>query len=144
MIRLKGEHHVNQIRDKAREIAIELNMMKEFNKLDDLIGTLQGTRTTELKSDVAKARTGDEPYDPDRIELFLKLFEDLKATAPSSRSSKKLSQQEQINLSFFEAYFSNFIEGTEFEVLVRQARQFSDLKEFHLTVAYVVHAPCNQ
>lgn len=116
MIRLKGDHHVNQIRDKAREIAIELNMMKEFNKLDDLIGTLQGTRTTELKSDVAKARTGDEPYDPDRIELFLKLFEDLKATARSSRSSKKLSQQEQINLSFFEAYFSNFIEGTEFEV----------------------------
>ncbi|MCH8549648.1 MAG: Fic family protein [Balneolaceae bacterium] len=116
LIRLKGESHVNQIRDKARNIAKELNMMEEFQKLDDLIGTLQGTRTAELKSDVGKARKGDEPYDPDRTELFLKLYEDLEATAPSSRSAKKLSQQERINLSFFEAYFSNFIEGTEFEV----------------------------
>lgn len=105
-----------QRRDKAGLIAKELDMTVEFQKLDDLIGTLQGTRTAELKSDVAKARKGEEPYDPDRAELFLKLYEDLKATAPSSRSAKKLSQQERINLSFFEAYFSNFIEGTEFEV----------------------------
>ncbi len=116
LFRLKGADHVNQIRDKAREIAKELDMMEEFQKLDDLIGTLQGTRTSDLKSDVAKARKGDEPYDPDRAELFLKLFDDLKATAPGSRSAKELSQQERINLSFFEAYFSNFIEGTEFEV----------------------------
>jgi hypothetical protein len=116
LFRVKGEDHVNKIRDKAREIAKELGMMEEFQKLDELIGTLQGTRTAELKSDIAKARKGDEPYDPDRAELFLKLYEDLKATAPSSRSAKKLSQQERINLSFFEAYFSNFIEGTEFEV----------------------------
>lgn len=116
LIHLKGEDHVNQIRDKAREIAKELNLIKEFQKLDDLIGTLQGTRTTELKSDVAKARKGVEPYDPDRAELFLKLYEDLIATAPSNRPAIKLSQQERINLSFFEAYFSNFIEGTEFEL----------------------------
>ncbi len=116
LIRLKGEDYVNQIRDKAREIANELDLKKEFQELDDLIGTLQGTRTIELKSDIAKARKGDEPYDPDRAELFLKLFEDLKATAPGSRPAKNLSQQERINLSFFEAYFSNFIEGTEFEV----------------------------
>jgi hypothetical protein len=116
LFRQKGSDHVNRIRDKAREIAKELDMMEEFQKLDDLIGTLQGTRTTKLKSDIAKARKGDEPYDPDRAELFLKLFEDLQATAPGSRSATKLSQQERINLSFFEAYFSNFIEGTEFEV----------------------------
>lgn len=116
LFRLKGADHVNRIRDKAREIAKELDMMEEFQKLDDLIGTLQGTRTTELKSDIAKARKDDEPYDPDRADLFLKLFEDLKATAPGSRSVKNMSQQERINLSFFEAYFSNFIEGTEFAV----------------------------
>lgn len=116
LFRLKGDDYVNKIRDKAREIAKELDMMKEFQKLDDLIGTLQGTRTSDLKSAVAKARKSDEPYDPNRVKLFLKLFEDLKASAPGSRSAKKLSQQERINLSFFEAYFSNFIEGTEFEV----------------------------
>jgi prophage maintenance system killer protein/ribosomal protein L17 len=116
LIRLKGENHVNQIRDKARTIANELGMMEEFKKLDDLIGTLQGTRTNKLLTDVAKARKRDEPYDPDRVELFLKLFKELNATAPSSISATKLSQQERINLSFFEAYFSNFIEGTEFQV----------------------------
>lgn len=116
LFRQKGAGHVNRIRDRAREIAIELGMMEEFQKLDNLIGTLQGTRTAGLKTDIAKARKGDEPYDPDRIELFIKLFEDLKATAPGFRSSKTMSQQERINLSFFEAYFSNFIEGTEFAV----------------------------
>jgi len=116
LFRQKGADHMNRIRDKAREIAKELDMMEEFQKLDDLIGTLQGTRTAELKSDVAKARKGDEPYDPDRAQLFLQLFEDLKATAPGSRSAENMSQQERISLSFFEAYFSNFIEGTEFEV----------------------------
>jgi prophage maintenance system killer protein len=116
LFRLKKADYVNQIRDKARGIAKELDLMEEFKKLDNLIGTLQGTRASEMKSDVAKARKVDEPYDPDRAELFLNLYEDLKATAPSSRSAKNLSLQERINLSFFEAYFSNFIEGTEFEV----------------------------
>ena len=116
LFRLKGADHVNKIRDKASEIARELDMLEELQKLDDLIGALQGTRTSYLKSDVAKARKSNEPYDPDRAELFLKLFDDLKANAPGSRSMENQSQQERINLSFFEAYFSNFIEGTEFEV----------------------------
>jgi hypothetical protein len=116
LIRLRGEHHVNDIRDKARAIAKELQMMEEFQKLDELIGTLQGTRAAEIKTDVAKARKGHEPYDPDRVELFLTLFNDLKATAPGSRFAVKLTTQERVNLAFFEAYFSNFIEGTEFDV----------------------------
>lgn len=116
LFRQKGADHVNRIRDKAGEIAKELDMMEAYQKLDNLIGTLQGTRTSELKSNVAKARKGDEPYDSDRAELFLKLFEDLKTTAPGSGSAENMSQQERVNLSFFEAYFSNFIEGTEFEI----------------------------
>ncbi|TVQ03341.1 MAG: cell filamentation protein Fic [Balneolaceae bacterium] len=116
LFRLKEDDYVNQIRDKARLIAKELDMKVEFQKLDDLIGSLQGTRETELKSNVAKARKDNEPYDPDRAELFLKLFKDLKLLAPGSRSVTRVSQEERTNLSFFEAYFSNFIEGTEFEV----------------------------
>jgi len=116
LFRLKGNDYVNQIRDKARSIAKEIGMMDEFRKLDDLIGTLQGTREAELKTNMAKARKGEEPFDPDRAALFLQLFEDLKKTAPDSRTAPRLSQEERTNISFFEAYFSNFIEGTEFEV----------------------------
>ncbi|TVQ15105.1 MAG: hypothetical protein EA364_03000 [Balneolaceae bacterium] len=116
LFRQKGADHVNRIRDKALEIAKKLDVMQEFQKLEELIGTMQGTRTSDLKSDVAKARKWKEPYDPDRADLFLRLFEDLKATAPDTGSAKNMSQQERVNLSFFEAYFTNFIEGTEFEV----------------------------
>lgn len=41
---LKGDEYVNQIRDKARDIAKELDLIEEFRQLDELIGTLQGTR----------------------------------------------------------------------------------------------------
>lgn len=115
LFRVRGEDYVNQIRDKAREIAEQIDMVDEFRKLDDLIGSMQGTRDAEVKSNIAKARKDKEPYDPDRVQTFLKLVEDLKNTAPAPRPAN-LSQQERINLSFFEAYFSNFIEGTEFDV----------------------------
>jgi Fic family protein len=55
------------------------------------------------------------PFDPDRLELFRLLFEDLQNTSPVIRPLEDLSYNET-TLAFFEAYFSNFIEGTEFQV----------------------------
>lgn len=116
LLRRRGEDYINKIRDKARDISKQIDMSEEFKKLDDLIGSLQGTRDTEVKSNIAKARKNKEPYDPDRVQIFLKLVEDLRTIAPVPRPASNLSQKERINLSFFEAYFSNFIEGTEFDV----------------------------
>jgi Fic family protein len=114
--RIRGEDHVNSIRDRARFIAGELNMEEEFDKLDDLIGSMQGTRNATVKTDIGKARKSQKPFDPDRVELFISFFENLSAFAPKTRSARNMSRDERINLSFFEAYFSNFIEGTEFDV----------------------------
>ena len=50
------------------------------------------------------------------IKKFIKLFEALKASAPIHRRARETTSQANTNLSFFEAYFSNFIEGTEFEI----------------------------
>lgn len=116
LFRVRGADHVNKIRDRARDIAVELNMQEEYEKLDELIGSLQGTRNANIKTDVGKARKSQKPFDPDRVELFIKLFENLSDSAPKTRSAANMSQDERVNLSFFEAYFSNFIEGTEFEV----------------------------
>ncbi len=116
IIRQGGEEAVNQIRDEARQIAPKLGLEEEFKKLDELIGSLLGTRETKMKSDVGQARKKGTPYDPQRLDLFLKLFEALNNTAPSRRSAEVMSNTARTNLSFFEAYFSNFIEGTEFEV----------------------------
>lgn len=114
--RVRGSDYVNNIRDRAQEIAQKLDMQEEYKKLDELIGSMQGTGDSNIKSDIGKARKSQKPYDPDRVDLFLKLFEDLSDFAPHTRSATNFSQQERVTLSFFEAYFSNFIEGTEFEV----------------------------
>lgn len=116
ILRQRGEELLNKIRDEARELAEKLDVRKEFKKFDELIGSLLGTRDAVLKSDVGKARKIGAPYDPARIEKFLKLFEALQASAPVQRSSLAISSEARSNLSFFESYFSNFIEGTRFEI----------------------------
>lgn len=116
LLRQGGESAINKIRDDARQIAPHLDLEKEFKKLDELIGSLLGTRDAEMKSDIGQARKKGAPYDPARLDIFLKLFDTLKATAPGQRPTKKMNAQAQSNLAFFEAYFSNFIEGTEFEI----------------------------
>lgn len=55
LFRLRGAEHVNSIRGRAREIAQQLDMQDEYEKPDDLIGSLQGTRDTNIKTDIGKA-----------------------------------------------------------------------------------------
>jgi len=115
-LRQRGENALNSIRDEARDLAGKIGAEKEYKQLDELIGSLLGTRDAELQSDAGKARKAGTPYDPDRVEKFLNLFESLRATAPVHRSARETSPGAKTNLAFFEAYFSNFIEGTTFEI----------------------------
>lgn len=111
----RGESYLNTLRDGARKLAPSLRLVDEFQELDALIGTLLGTREARLHSEVATARAAGEPYDPKRIELFDRLHADLLKEAPAPRIDPQ-RPGEELYLPFFEAYFSNFIEGTEFEV----------------------------
>ena len=116
LIRRQGEEALNRLRDEAREIASQLGLEKEFDAFNELIGTLLGTRDAEMKSTVGKARAAGQPFDPDRVRLFEVLFAALRETIPIDRPAPKRTGEANANLSFFEAYFSNFIEGTEFSV----------------------------
>ena len=116
MIRRGGEAEANKLRDAARAISKEIDLEEEFRELDELIGSLLGTKDADVESSQAAARLAGKPYDPDRIRVFESLFAALRSTAPVSRAVKVPSAQQNANLSFFEAYFSNFIEGTEFEI----------------------------
>ncbi len=116
LIRRQGEEALNRLRDEAREIAPQLGLEKEFDAFNELIGTLLGTRDAEMKSAVGKARAAGQPFDPDRVRLFEVLFAALRETIPIDRPAPKRTGEANANLSFFEAYFSNFIEGTEFSV----------------------------
>lgn len=111
-----GEKYINVLRDEARAVASEIGLKDEMKRLDDLIGALLGTRETKLTAPLAIARSEGRPYDPRRLEIFASLAAQLSATSPIIRPQIDLTQDGKANLAFFEAYFSNFIEGTEFPV----------------------------
>lgn len=115
-LRTGGEEALNHLRDDIKKIASKLDMKAEAKTLDEIIGTLLGTRDAELKSPSAKARAKGKPFDTARIELFQTLHSALRSHPPVIRPAKQRGEEGQSTLSFFEAYFSNFIEGTEFEV----------------------------
>ena len=66
-----------------------------------------------MSSPVAIARAAGAPYDPERLDLFQRLFSGLAGCAPVTRLARVTDGPA---LPFFEAYFSNFNEGTEFAV----------------------------
>jgi len=113
ILRRSGPPALQRLRDDAREIAGLLGLLDEFQRLDALIGTLLGTRDARLESPLAVARAAGLPYDPQRLDLFQRLFTELAGNAPVTRLARPT---DGVALPFFEAYFSNFIEGTEFAV----------------------------
>jgi hypothetical protein len=117
IIRVNGEEEINKLRDQARIISEQLGMQKEFEKLNRLISALLTTKTTKiLSSPLAIARAFGKPYDPARLELFETLFRALKQTEFPYRAEKNTTPTAFRNFAFFESYFSNYIEGTVFEI----------------------------
>tara|TARA_R110000851_G_scaffold3114_3_gene12676 strand:- start:54776 stop:56257 length:1482 start_codon:yes stop_codon:yes gene_type:complete len=117
IIRVNGEDELNAVRDRAREIAEELGMHKEFERLNKIISALLATRSAkELKSPVAAARAVGLPYDPARVKLFELLFRELRQQEFKNREEQNTTTQAYRNFAFYESYFSNYIEGTVFEI----------------------------
>lgn len=77
---------------------------------------MPGTRDDKLASERAKARSAGTPFDPERLKLFEALHLELRSTAPFSRSAEQRTAGTRSVRAFYEAYFSNFIEGTKFDV----------------------------
>ena len=117
IIRVNGEEEINKLRDQARILSEQLEMQQEFEKLNRLISALLTTKTSKiLSSPLAKARAFGKPYDPARLELFETLFRELKQTEFPYREEKNTTSTSFRNFAFFESYFSNYIEGTVFEI----------------------------
>ncbi len=116
LIRFSGEGEAKTLRDRARAIAAELDAAEAEAELQALVGALLGTRLTGLASPVALARSIGQPYDSARAELFHTLHAALLAWQPRPRPDSVREGPAFANLAFVDAYFSNFIEGTEFEV----------------------------
>lgn len=117
ILTIRGNIKLNALRDNARLVAEKLGMATENSRLDGLIGALLGSHEQrKLSSRLALARAAGKPYDPDRLELFDVLHGALADSVfvhPPDQASTGTALE---NFAFFEAYFSNFIEGTTFEV----------------------------
>jgi len=116
-LRRQGKEALNRLRDEARRLAPTLGLDEQMSELDRLTGSLLGTREDpEISAPTALARIAGRPYDTTRIPIFDALRTELVTQAPESRRQHALEPRGIDNLAFFEAYFSNFIEGTEFEI----------------------------
>ncbi len=117
ILQVKGETSLNTIRDQAREIATKLKWQREFAKLDKLIGAILGTRSADnVVSSEALARAVGRPYDSARMELFDNLYAELRSIPLLEKKDVYKAKDHFRNKAFFESYFSNYIEGTMFEI----------------------------
>lgn len=117
IIRIYGEAELNQLRDEAKTIAEQLNLKKELALLNSMVGTLLGTRKDYIPtSQQGYARSQQLAYDPYRIELFTNLAAHLVTALLKKTPCTLTTASAKRHFAFFEAYFSNFIEGTEFEI----------------------------
>jgi len=104
----------NKLRDIARAIAVPLGLESEFKQLDKTMGALLGTQRVRLTAPAAIARAAGRPYDDARVTLFQALATELQQDplqVPPTDSGADSHLQ-----AFIETYFSNYIEGTEFEI----------------------------
>jgi len=117
IVRVNGDDEINKLRDNAKEIAEKLIMQKEFEQLNKMISALLSTHTSKiLSSPIAIARAFGFPYDPIRLNLFKNVFQELKQQEFKNRPDKSNTPKSFRNFAFFESYFSNYIEGTVFEI----------------------------
>lgn len=105
---------INKIRDAARAIAEPLGLQEQFKQLDATIGALLGTRPARLSARAAIARAAGRPYDDARVTLFQTLAAELQQN-PLQVSPADPQADPRLQ-AFIETYFSNYIEGTEFEI----------------------------
>jgi hypothetical protein len=120
-----GQRRLNQLRDQACQLAQGLGYEVQFKRLDSLIGALLGTQESKyLTAKQALARAAGRPYDPARLEVFDSLFAVLNHTALEDVADAAPAGVARENFAFFEAYFSNYIEGTTFDVEEAEAIVF--------------------
>ncbi len=113
-----GAHRLNSIRDLAGAIAKDLDAEPALATLKALIAAaLQTGDASAATNERLAARAAGHGFDPPRIELFEKLAARLRDRAPGVVLELPADSARRMTLPFYEAYFSNFIEGTEFTLV---------------------------
>lgn len=117
--RLLGEDRLNRLRDQAKHIAAELEVPDRADEIDALIGAALGTRPVPGRSRALAARAMGTAYDEERVQMFDEVAAGLVAITPDDEAPASLPADPDeltTSLGFWEAYFSNYIEGTIFPI----------------------------
>ena len=115
LLRVRGEDDLREMRELARSLKADLGADRQFRWLDATVGALLRTRDVPLASRPGRARAAGHPYDSERLRLWQELHRLLMADPYPDRAERYPPGSEGFaNAAFFDAYFSNWIEGTEF------------------------------
>lgn len=114
----QGEYELNKLRDRCKKFSIHLKMTEEAEKLDVMISALLNTGNDEnLRSPISKSFSKGLPYDERRVSLLMELSLYLQSHKSLFPPIPKNNQGDPGSIfAFYESYFSNYIEGTTFEV----------------------------
>ena len=108
------------LRARALEICDELGPRERRPLIEDMVGAAAGTREARAGARrLLAARAAGHEYDPDRVARLDELAGFLVAIPADLDIPFDLAatpDEAATSLPFFEAYFSNFIEGTEFSI----------------------------
>ena len=111
-IQIEGADRMRQTRARADELAASLGVSDEdIIRFDRLVGVALNTTTVRNAPRVLTARGAGQPFDPRRVGRFDTLAAALRHAQPQSRPANHGESR-----PFFEAYFSNYIEGTTFTI----------------------------
>lgn len=87
------------------------------NRVAALLAAAGGTnKGTPIESERLAAHVAGTPYDTARVGIFDAAFAEMDDMAPVVRPAVGRDDDARRWLTFFEAYFSNYIEGTKFSV----------------------------
>lgn len=130
-IEIRGEEGINRIRDEAQGIANKLNYSDEFDVLNKMVSALLNTHETKgiLQTRVGIAYAKKEPYDEECIERF-NAFAKYLFNIDLMTVAYHYEKASWRNLTFFESYFSNYIEGTEFTIDEAEEIAFSGQENY--------------
>lgn len=109
-----GDERVTAYRDTAELLADILGASPDrVEALNEIVGAALGTRASTSGSKAMKARSTGIPFDQGRI-IRLELLADHLRDVLTTHPALPVDALRRATLPFWEAYFSNFIEGTEF------------------------------
>ncbi len=117
VLHANGGAELNRIRDDARALVEPLAFKEQFRKLDKLIGALLATHAGGvLRTKEGKLVAKGAPVDSERMARFEVLAATLRAAVLARRPAVAANEPARSCFAFLEAYFSNYVEGTEFAI----------------------------